>query len=421
MDTKEELIPLMIKSKGIKRPSASRQICMLVACMYLHFMSLGFSFSLGVIYVELLRYFETEKSVATLVQSFYQGLTAMGGVAFSGAVTKYSAGGPVLVATTVGAGSLFLSAWSVNIYMVIACVGILGGLCMSVNYLCGFVVVGWIFQKNRRSAIAVLTMATAASQTVSPILIGALIDTYGWQGTMIIASGLMLNAIPCGLLLSKSRQYFNVADNRGEIRLKVCECNTGQDIAFTIFVGVCAAYNGTGAVEAWFIVDLSTQRGYTRQAGTALLSVMGALGLVGRAVGTLFLKVCHSYSPTIPMAIAFISFAASHLLVISFTPYLAMLGGALLRGLSVGLLMALQQVMLLELRDIDRFPTALAICNCFIGISQIACGYLGGMIADVTGGYDLAFYIASGTATTCGICMLLIQCLVRVGSNDKGL
>lgn len=415
MDNKMEQIPLLPKEKKRWTQTKNRKLLILAACMYLHFMSLGFSACLGVLYVELIRYFDTERSLAALVQSCYQGLTYLGGIIFAAVVTKFGVGFPVTIASLVGASFIFLSIFSVNIYMVIIFVGVIGGINMSINYLCAFVAISWTFDTHRRAALAALTVATGISQVVLPNIASVLIDVYGWSGTLIIASGLMFHSVPCGVLLIVSGKYFNKITNEDNTDVKsVFTCMSKLDIAFIIFVVVSSVYPSTGAIEAWFLVDLTVNRGFSRQEGTLLYSLMGGFGLTGRLLGTAMLKIFSSLRAAVPMAVAFQGFAVGHFLIIYMTSYYGMLIGTLFRGISIGCIMALQPVMVLELRGMDKFPKSVAICNFLCGLAQISYGYIGGSIADLTGEYDLAFYISTAAASICGLLMLIIKCLINV-------
>ncbi|XP_045211487.2 monocarboxylate transporter 6-like [Mercenaria mercenaria] len=415
-----EKTPLLSESTKLVRttPSKWRQCSVLIACMYLHFMSLGFAPVLGVIYVELIRQFNSARSETAIVQSMYQGLTYVGGILFSGVVSKIEVGPPVMIASASSGLALFISAFSVNIYMVIVLVGFVGGMSMSINYLCAFVAVGWMFVANRRAALAFLTMATAVGQTALPNIADYLIDEYGWAGTFMIASGLILNSIPCGLVLYFSRDFF-LTENKtsatsSSVREKMCQCRSKQDVAYIMFVVVCLIFPGTSAVESWFTVDISELRGFDRQQGTILLSLVGAFGLVGRLLGTILLTFWPTISIAIPLAIAFQFLALAHFLVVYLTDFYGMLGGIFVRGISIGMVMCLLPGMQLELRGINRFPRTVALCNVTSGLGIVVCGYLGGFIADWTGSYDLAFYIAVGVSVFCGLLMVVIKCLQYV-------
>jgi predicted MFS family arabinose efflux permease len=173
-------------------------------------------------------------------------------------------------------------------------------------------------------------------------------------------------------------------------------------------------FPGTNAVESWFTVDMSELRGLDRQQGTILLSLVGAFGLCGRLLGTILLKVWTKVRIAIPLALSFVFLALGHFLVVYLLDFYGMLGGIFVRGISIGMVWCLLPGMQLELRGIKRFPRTVAICNVVSGVGLVVCGYFGGLIADWTGGYDLAFYIAIGVALLCGVLMAIIKCLQKL-------
>lgn len=408
-----ERAPLLAHERPVSRLTSRRQAAVLVACMYMHLMSLGFTQFLGVVYVEFIRYFDAPRSLAALVQSLYQGMINIGGIAFSMSVARYGVGVPTIFASAFGAFTLLVTVFSVNIYMVIVFIGLLCGVAMSNNYLCAFVAVGWTFKTQRRSALGALTMATAAGQIVLPQIAEATISRYGWTGACMVASGLMLNAVPCGMILHFSRAYYVKEDlnNITNTNTPFCTCNSKRDIAFVLFLIACTLYPGTGAVEMWFMVDLTVMRGYGRQAGTDLLSLLGIFGLCGRILGTFFMKFWPNVSSALPFAVAFEFFGLGHFLVMYLTSYAGMVGGSAVRGLAIGGLWSLQPGMLLELRGLARFPRSVAVCNFLSGTVQILSGYMGGSIADLTGGYDAAFYLAAVVAAFCGLLLVAVKIL----------
>ncbi|KAL4237504.1 hypothetical protein ACF0H5_002219 [Mactra antiquata] len=392
-------------------PSIRRQTVMLLACAYLHFTSLGFASVLGVAYVELLRHFQCNRSEAAVVQSIFSGLVNIGGIIFSRVVTKHGIGIPVMIASLIGSASMFFSTFSINIYMVISLVGVVCGLSMSINYLSGFVAVGWTFFSSRRAALSFLTMATAVGQAFLPNVADALISEYSWTGLFIISAGIMLNGIPCGLVLHLSKTYFYKEQPSTSSDAKVCQFQSKLDVAFILLVILCTIFSGTAAVESWFIVDLSVLRGFSRQAGTLLLSLVGAFGLGGRLIGTIILKLYPNIRIAVPMTIACIGLGAAHMVVILFTNYYGMMVGVVMRGLSIGLVKASIQPMQLELRGLEAFPQTVALCNVLTGCGLALCGYILGSIADWTGGYELPFYIATGFAVLDAITVAIIRCL----------
>ena len=63
----------------VSETSRTRKAAVLVCCVILHLLSGGTGYALGVIYVELIRVFNSPRTDAALVQSIYMGIMTAGG------------------------------------------------------------------------------------------------------------------------------------------------------------------------------------------------------------------------------------------------------------------------------------------------------------------------------------------------------
>ena len=60
--------------------SKRRKTVVLIACLVLQMLSFGLGSGLGVMYVELIRVFNSQRTYAAFVQSVYMGIMAGGGI-----------------------------------------------------------------------------------------------------------------------------------------------------------------------------------------------------------------------------------------------------------------------------------------------------------------------------------------------------
>ena len=79
-----------------------------------------------------------------------------------------------------------------------------------------------------------------------------------------------------------------------------------------------------------------------------------------------------------------------------------------LRGLANGITLAVLPGSQLELRGIERYPQALAICNLLRGAGVLVGGLLGGVTVDLTGGYESTFTLAGLVFLVSGILMAIV-------------
>ena len=103
----------------------------------------------------------------------------------------------VAVGMTFAAISVFMSIFSINIYMIIVLVGVLSSFGTSIIFMCDFIAVSWTFETNRKTALAFLTTASTVGHVSCPVLAESLLERYFWNGTLMIFSSIILH----GLLL----------------------------------------------------------------------------------------------------------------------------------------------------------------------------------------------------------------------------
>ena len=68
-------------------------------------------------------------------------------------------------------------------------------------FITGYVVVFQYFEKRRSLAIGLAVLGSGSGGLVFNPFSKWLLDEYGWRGTLLIESGILLNAIACGLVM----------------------------------------------------------------------------------------------------------------------------------------------------------------------------------------------------------------------------
>ena len=422
----QETVPLDQKeplNQEGKRRTYKKEVIILIGCFINHFIILGLNKSLGVIYVELIREFHAHRSEAALVQSVNLGTMLAAGIMFTNTVERFGPGLCSLVGMSVAAASVFISVFSTSIFMVIAFVGFTAGLGIGVTFLANFMAINGTFKAKKRTAMAILTIATPLSQFSFPYITEYLLESYYWNGTFLILSGILLNNIPCNLII-----HFNypvsVKDN-AEMTKSYDKAPSIIEVlknSVVIFVFILMMIVDIGIItQSLFTVDLAEFRGYNRNEGAVLYSFIGLGSFIGRLSGILLLAVLVNVDATIHYIHGLAVYGVAHFVVIYFTQYATMLVGIVLQGYSSGLLASTFPGLMIEQCGADIFPKVLALSNVIDGVVYIAGGFLGGYLADVTGGYGMLYYIAVGCAEF-GAVMIIVRLIVlsnmeRLGSR----
>lgn len=318
-----------------------------------------------------------------------------------------------MVASLVAGIALAGASFAQNIGTVIALVGVVAGLVMSVNFLSGFVVINWTFVKHRKVALSVLTLGSALGQTILPYITVALVSEYYWNGCLLILSAITaLNCIPCGLIIYYSKPYFHKGDT-AKATDSVSNSSFYTDIAFLVYMVTMVIYPGIGPVEQWFSVDLAILKGFGREEGATLLTLNGMFGFVGRIVCVAILNKYPNTRPEVHICYCFLLWAVAHFGIIQSVMYWQMLLAMVLRGFSSGIANGFIPSLQIELRGIGSYPHTISISYMLMGIGQIVGGYCGGYSVDVTGSYNFIFYIATAAFIYCALSMCIIYVILR--------
>ena len=389
-----------------------RKLVVLGACMLLHFIAGGIAVALGVVYVDLIREFEAPSSQTTLIQSIFMGAVIASGVLVTGLIQKYGTGVPGIVAAFIAALAFFASSFAPNVPTLIVLIGVIGGITMGVNYLSAFITVSWMFREDRKTALGLLTMGWAFGQITFPYVSQYLLEAYRWNGSFIIMSGIILNCVPCGILMHKSRKYFlAVKPSASKLRNTVKSCL--QDYLFILYLIASFLFAHMMPVEMWYVADVTVVRGFDRSIGAVLLSFLGIFGFVGRIVAAVLLKTFKKVQALVHTFYAIIFVGVGHFLVGYFKELWGLFLGVIVRAIAAGLSIAVMPGSQIELRGVERYPQTVAICNLIGGVAQILGGLVGGVTVDLTGGYEFIFTLAAVVFWVCGVLMMIVWLFIR--------
>ena len=400
-----------------REATRGRKAFIMAACLFLSFIVGGIAVALGVIYVDLIRVLDAPHSQAALVQSVFMGTMIGGGVIFTNVLQKFGTGLPIIIASLIGGVALLASSFAPNVPTLIALVGVIGGLSMCIVYLSIYVTVGWTFAENRKTALALLTIGWTIGQMVFPYIAELLVEYLNWNGSFVILSGLILNCLPCGLLIHKSKRFFLISESPAK-SLKETVYGCIKDYLFVIFVFSYFLFFGLAPIEMWFIADLVVVRGFDRNIGGILLSVLGICGLIGRVIAAILLRTLKKIDALVHAFYSVILWGVGHFLVGYFRDLVGLVLSIILRGIAAGVAIGVMPGSQIELRGVDLYPKTAAICNLTGGIAQILGGLLGGYTVDLTGGYELIFTIGAVVFFVCGVMIIAVWALHRKQKNS---
>lgn len=161
----------------------------------------GITFSFGVIYVELLKYFGEGKAKTAWIGSLFMAMPLLSGPIASFLTDRYGCRKVTIVGSILASIGFFISSFTDSIEMLFFTFGIFAGFGLSLCYVAAVVIVAYYFDKRRSFATGLSVCGSGIGTFIFAPLTQVLIDEYGWRGTTLILSGLFLNMTVCGMLM----------------------------------------------------------------------------------------------------------------------------------------------------------------------------------------------------------------------------
>ncbi|XP_076237454.1 monocarboxylate transporter 5-like isoform X2 [Calliopsis andreniformis] len=190
----------------------------------------GVTYSFGVIYLELLYYFEGGKGATAWIASILVGVTLCSGPISGWFVNKYGCRTVTIAGSILASACLLASMWAQHIVTLYFTIGLGTGLGFGLIYLPAIVSVTCYFEKYRSLATGIAVCGSGLGTLVFAPCLEYLITAYGWRGTIMICSGIVLNCIVLGALfrpLETSKQQKKCSPENS-LEKSVQECSTNS-------------------------------------------------------------------------------------------------------------------------------------------------------------------------------------------------
>jgi len=194
----EEKTPL---SKSAPPPDGGWGWVVVFASFMIHIIADGITYSFGVFLVELIEKFDAERGAASLIPSILVGVTLGSGPIASYFTNRYGCRVVTIAGSILAAAGLALSCAANSIVVLYFTIGILTGLGFGLIYLPAIVSVSIYFEKKRAFATGIAVCGSGLGTFIMAPVTKGLITNFGWQGAMLVTSGLILTCILFGCLM----------------------------------------------------------------------------------------------------------------------------------------------------------------------------------------------------------------------------
>ncbi|GAB6024697.1 [acyl-carrier-protein] S-malonyltransferase [Chamberlinius hualienensis] len=168
------------------------------ASFMIHIIADGVTYTFGIFFVELVRFYNEGKGATSWIASILVGVTLGSGPLASALTNKYGCRTVTIAGSVVATIGFITSLFAPNVVVLYFTIGILVGLGFGLIYLPAIVSVTCYFEKKRAFATGIAVCGSGLGTFIFAPLTEFLVEYYGWKGAMLIVAGFVLNCAVFG-------------------------------------------------------------------------------------------------------------------------------------------------------------------------------------------------------------------------------
>ncbi|KAM9346640.1 monocarboxylate transporter 6 [Symphorus nematophorus] len=281
-------------------------------------------------------------------------------------------------------------------------------------------IVGHYFVQHRVFANALSSIGPSLGNSILPAIINALLSQFGWRGSFLILSGVLLNCCVCGALMrpiasgpNKHRHSEVLHEpNKGSVKtvLGGTIASLQRHLAFDLLMSN-ARYRAYLVGVSWtplaymlplfYLIPHAAYHNIASDRATLLLSVPGLMNIAVRPLVAFIMGM-----PRFKGSSSFAYVFAGSVILNGLADFVcgaaasfeALLLFVVMFALSTGVGISLTYTVLMDTVEMSRFHSAFGFLCLLQSILVLIGPPLGGMLVDHTGQYSFVFY-------TCGACI----------------
>ncbi|XP_014784377.1 monocarboxylate transporter 9 [Octopus bimaculoides] len=158
----------------------------------------GTLFCFGILYMDLLKYFDGSPAQIACVGSTLTGMHMMIGPVVSLLLMRFSHRYVAILGGFFAGLALAISTWVESVELLILIYGVCGGIGFGMVFITSNICLSLYFEKKRALATGLASSGAGLGTFCYPYLSEWLLSMYGWKGTVLILGGCALNCLVCG-------------------------------------------------------------------------------------------------------------------------------------------------------------------------------------------------------------------------------
>ncbi|XP_013414089.1 monocarboxylate transporter 13 isoform X2 [Lingula anatina] len=370
----------------------------------------GMVYNVGMLYVVFLDQFKADRATTAWIGSLQFGMLNVAGPVAGVISQKFSCRFSVIIGGLLVSTGLVVSAFATSVYYLIASCGLLVGIGYGLSYSPSVVMVGLLFARRRILATAFAVAGMSIGQLSYPFLIENLVHKFGWRGALLLMGGIALHIVLFGFLMSPTIAYAGRSTTKKgppptHKKQMVTDpgilCNPHFDIyVFSLFLfafglSIVSVHLPALGNEIHLNADqrarLMSFMGMANLLGRIILGIIGNSGKVGvvllhcitcgfSGLVMVFYSQCHSFTALVLTSMAYGLFSCGFALFLS--------------------------LVAIELLGLRNIAFGLGIAMMGVGFGLFTGAPTGGWLFDLSGSYNVPFYVGGAIVICSGLIML---------------
>ncbi|CAG5925034.1 unnamed protein product [Menidia menidia] len=368
------------------------------------------------------------------IQSHFGVLTSTTSWVTSSTIAMFHIGAPVASALTLRfsqrvvmiAGGLlctlglFLASLDLSLPWLFLSMGIIQGAGISFTWIPAMSMVSHYFVRWRPIAYAIASSGECVFAIVFSPFFKWLIETYGWQGALLLVGGLQLNLCICGALMRPLETSQTSTQESGEDdaaalpskRRALFQCSVLKNPEFLLYI-LFAIFAAAGFfIPTLFLVPFANSVGIGDYWPAFILSVLAVADLVGRLFCGWLANMGFLRNLQLLSIVATLLGVVLLLLPVSHN-YWSILVFAVLYGFLFGCVVAIHVTSIVDIVTLERFDSGLGLFMLFRSIGGFIGPPAGGWLVDQTNDFSSAFYLSGFCLISSAVFVVLVDCLIQ--------
>lgn len=160
----------------------------------------GVSMSFGLLFVDLIEYFDEGKGKTAWVGSLFLSMPLLMGPIASSLTDRYGCRRVCIVGALLASGGFVASYFSTSLEVLFLTFSV-SGFGLALCYVTSIVIVAYYFERRRSLATGLAMCGTGIGTFLFAPLTIQLLETFAWRGTLLILAGFFLNLVIFGALM----------------------------------------------------------------------------------------------------------------------------------------------------------------------------------------------------------------------------